>query len=141
MKNSRHVVALVSLFVLLMSITWTDEARANFSDRKTEFSINLPVRAPGNVVLPPGKYMIKVMDYIAPGLVAIMDKHEMKLYTTFFATAQELRKPVEAVRLLLGESPEGTPEQLRAWFYPGMSTVLEFPILSAKPLQQASNSN
>ena len=102
MKNSRYTVALVSLFVLLMSITWTDEARANVSDRKTEFSINLPVRAPGNVVLPPGSYTIKVMDYIVPGLVTIMDKHEMKVYTTFFATAQELRKPVESVRVIFG---------------------------------------
>ena len=141
MKNSRHIVALVSLFVLLISITWTDDARANVSDRKTEFSIDVPVRVPGNVVLPPGEYIIKVLDPTAPRLVTITDKNEGKTYTTFFATAQELRKPVDEVRLLLGESPEGTPEQLKAWFYPGLNTVFEFPMISPKPFQRASNSN
>jgi hypothetical protein len=140
MKNSRYIVVLVSLFVLLISITWPDDARANVADRKTEFSINLPVRVPGNVVLPPGQYVIKVMDRMAPGLLAIMDKNETKLYTTFFATPQELREPTE-VRLLLGESPEGTPEQLKAWFYPGLNTAFEFPTMSPRAIQQAANSN
>jgi hypothetical protein len=141
MKNSRYIAVLVSLFVLLISITWTDDARANVSDRKTEFSINVPVRVPGNVVLPRGKYVIKVIDPTVPGLVAIMDKNEMKLYTTFFAFPQQLRKPVEEARLMLGESPEGTPETLKAWFYPGINTALEFPPISSRPVQQASNSN
>jgi len=141
MKNSRYLVVLVSLFVLLISITWPEIARANVSDRRTEFSINLPVRVPGNVVLPPGKYVIKVMNPMAAGLVTIMDQNETKLYTAFFATAQQLSKPAHEVRLLLGESPEGTPDQLKAWFYPGLNTALEFPMLSPKPVQQASNSN
>jgi len=139
MKNSRYIVVLVSLFVLLISITWPDTAQANASDRRTEFSINLPVRVPGNVVLPPGKYVIKVMNPMAPGLVSIMDAKETKLYTAFFATAQELTKPAEEVRLLLGESPEETPEQLKAWFYPGLNTALEFPMLLPKLLRQASD--
>jgi hypothetical protein len=140
MKNSRFIVVFVSFIVLLMSITWTDDARADVWDRKTEFSINQPLRVPGNVVLPPGEYIIKVLDPTAPRLVTIMDKNEAKTYTTFFATAQELRKPVDEVRLLLGESPEGTPEQLKAWFYPGVNTAFEFPMISPKPFQQASNS-
>jgi hypothetical protein len=86
MKNSRHIVALVSLFVLLMSITWTNDARADVWDRKTEFSINQPLRVPGNVVLPPGEYIIKVLDPTAPRLVTITDKNEATTYTTFFAT-------------------------------------------------------
>ena len=141
MKTPRSIVAIVSLFVLLMSITWTDDARANVSDRKTKFSVNQPVRVPGNVVLPPGEYIIRVMDATAPRLVTIMDKNEGTTYTTFFATAQELSKPTDEVRLLLGESPEGTPEQLKAWFYPGVNTALEFPMISPKAFQQASNSN
>src|SRR5690349_14748330 len=118
MKNSRYTVVLVSLIVLLMSITWTDQARADVSDRKTEFSINQPVRVAGDVVLPPGEYVIKVMDRMSPRLVTITDKSEMKLYTTFFATPQQLTRPMGEAHLLLGESPEGTPEQLKAWFYP-----------------------
>jgi len=91
------------------------------------------------VVLPPGKYVIKVMNPMAPGLVTIMDAKETKLYTAFFATSQELTKPAEEVRLLLGESPEETPEQLKAWFYPGLNTALEFPMLLPKLLRQASD--
>jgi hypothetical protein len=48
---------------------------------------------------------------------------------------------VDEVRLLLGESPEGTPEQLKAWFYPGLNTAFEFPMVSLEPFQRASNSN
>jgi hypothetical protein len=142
MKDSRYIVVLVSLIVLLMSITWTVDARADVGDRKTEFSINQPVRVPGNVVLSPGKYVIKVMDLRAPSLVTIMDNNETKLYTTFFAIPQILSHPAEEVHLLLGESPEGTPEQLKAWFYPGLNTAFEFPTISPRSIQQASfNSN
>ena len=56
MKNSRHIIAFVSLLVLLISITWTQDARADESNRKTFFTINQPVRVPGNIILPPGKY-------------------------------------------------------------------------------------
>jgi hypothetical protein len=141
MKNSRFIVVFVSFIVLLMSITWTNDARADVWDRKTEFSINQPLRVPGDVVLPPGEYIIKVLDPTTPRLVRITDKNEAKTYTTFFATAQELRKPVDEVRLLVGESPEATPEQLKGWFYPGVNTALEFPMISPKPFQQAANSN
>jgi len=139
MKTPRYIVALVSLFVLLISITWTDDARANVSDRKTEFSINQPLRVPGNVVLPPGEYIIKVLDPTAPRLVTIVDKNEGKTYTRFFARAQELRKPAADVRLLIGESPDGTPEQLKAWFYPGVDNAFEFPMISLNPFEASAN--
>ena len=139
MKNSRHIIAFVSLLVLLISITWTQDARADEYDRKTVFTINQPVRIPGNIILPPGKYVVKLMDYTMRDVVRIMDANETKFYTTFFAVPEELLNPPEEVRLVLGESAKGSPEQLKAWYYPGLKTGFEF--VSPKPVQQASNSN
>jgi len=139
MKNSRHIIAFVSLLVLLISITWTQDARADEYDRKTVFTINQPVRIPGNIILPPGKYVVKLMDSTMRDVVRIMDANETKVYTTFFAVPEELLNPPEEVRLVLGESAKGSPEQLKAWYYPGLKTGFEF--VSPKPVQQASNSN
>jgi len=60
MKISRNILPLVSLLVLLISITWTQDARADEFARKTYFSINQPVRIPGNIILPAGKYVMKL---------------------------------------------------------------------------------
>ena len=139
MKNSRCITAFVSLLVLLISITWTQDARADEYDRKTVFTINQPVRIPGNIILPPGKYVVKLMDSTMRDVVRIMDANETKVYTTFFAVPEELLNPPEEVRLVLGESAKGSPEQLKAWYYPGLKTGFEF--VSPKPVQQASNSN
>jgi hypothetical protein len=141
MKTSRYVIAFVSLLVLLISITWTQDARADEFDRKTSFTINQPVRAPGNIILPAGKYVMKLMDSTTRNVVRIMDANETKVYTTFFAIPEELPNPAEEARLLLGESPKGSPEQLKAWYYPGLTTGFEFPMVSQKPVQQTANSN
>jgi len=141
MKNTRYITRFVSLLVLLISITWTQEARADESNRKTFFTINQPVRVPGNLILPPGKYVMKLMDSTMRDVVTIMDASETTVYTTFFAFPEILASPAEEARLVLSESPKGSPEQLRAWYYPGLTTGLEFPTSSPKPLQHASNSN
>ena len=105
MKNSRHIIAFVSLLVLLISITWTEDARADESNRKTVFTINHPVRAPGNIILPPGKYMMKLMDSTMRDVVSIMDANETKIYTTFFAVPEELLNPAEEALMLLNIWP------------------------------------
>ena len=139
MKNTRYIFRLISLLVLLISITWTQDARADESNRKTVFTINQPVRVPGNLILPPGTYVLKLADTQTRNVVTITDATETKVYTTFFAFPEELTTPPEQVRLMLGESPKGSPEQVRAWYYPGLTTGLEFPTISPKPVQQAAN--
>ena len=141
MKNSRYIFAFVSLLVLLMSITWTQDARADESNRKTVFAINQPVRVPGNVVLPAGKYVMKLMDSTMRNVVMITNANETKIYTTFFAFPDTLVNPVEEARLVLAESPKGSPEQLKAWQYPGLTTGFEFPTSLPKSVQRGSNSN
>ena len=118
MKNSRHIIAFVSLLVLLISITWTQDARADEYDRKTVFTINQPVRIPGNIILPPGKYVVKLMDSTMRDVVRILDANETKVYTTFFAVPEELLNPPEEVRLVLGESAKvGDANELMWDFY------------------------
>jgi len=62
MKKTRYITRFVSLLVLLISITWTQDARADESNRKTVFTINQPVRVPSNLILPAGKYVMKLAD-------------------------------------------------------------------------------
>jgi len=70
-----------------------------------------------------------------------MDASETKVYTTFFAVPEELLQPPEQVQLVLAESPKGFPEQLKSWYYPGLTTGLEFPTISPKSVERAANSN
>src|SRR5690242_19108439 len=98
MKNTRYISRLVSLLVLLISITWTSDAKADESNRKTVFTMNQPVRVPGNLILPAGTYVMKLADTQARNVVTIMDATETKVYTTFFAFPEELVTPPEQVR-------------------------------------------
>jgi len=123
MKKTNRFVFAVVLSVVLLSITWVNEARASASDRLTVFSINQPLRLPG-VVLPPGKYAMQLMNVGARNLVRVTDADHTKVYATFFAVPEALLKAADEPRLELKETQRGEIPELRAWYYPGSDEAL-----------------
>ena len=137
--NKRIAICVIALVagVLLAS---SPAARADELNLKTTFTIDQPVRIPGNVVLPPGTYVMKrVHPEREPHLVRITDATETKVYATVFGIPRELRTPSETPKLIFGESPAGTSQPLTAWFYPGRVTGLEFPETISKNEFNSSN--
>jgi len=93
--------------------------RADEWNKKTVVTFSQPVELPG-IVLPAGTYVFRLLDSNSDRhIVQVFDKDEMKLYTTILALPNYRLEPAGATVMHFAERPKGTPEALRAWFYPG----------------------
>ena len=101
-------------------------ARADTWDQLTYFTFSAPVEIPG-VALPAGTYMFKLAD--ADGsrnVIRVLSKDGSKVYSTFFAIPDERLTPTDKPVVTFEETPVGTPEAIKAWFYPGDTVGHEF---------------
>jgi LPXTG-motif cell wall-anchored protein len=122
-------VAAVGLFGAAL----VSNARADEWDKKTILTVNEPIQVP-NMVLPPGKYVMKLLD--SPSnrhIVQIFNADESHLFTTILAIPNYRLQPTGKTIFTFWETPPGQPKSLHAWFYPGDNFGQEF----AYPKQQA----
>lgn len=115
-------------------------SRADAGNKKTYVTFHEPVEVPG-AVLPPGKYVMKLLD--SPSnrhLVQIADEDEKRVYSTILAIPNSRPQPTDRTVLTFYEMPAGQPQVLRAWFYPGDSQGQGFtyPRRRAIEIAQAS---
>jgi len=112
--------------LMLLGATFlVPKVRADESDKKTIITVNEPIQVPGKV-LPAGTYVLKLLDSNDRTLVAIYNADGRHLITTILGIPDyRTETPSEAI-LQLEERPEGQPEALKAWFYPGDNFGVEF---------------
>ncbi len=133
-------VLLASVSVLFVGALTVQAAPFN---QFTRLTFNKPVAVPGTV-LPAGTYNF----CIAPGmadrdLVQIWNAHDTKLITQL-ATIPDYRfRTPEKTIIQFRERPAKSPLALKAWFYPGLHTGVEFiyPQHQATQLAQLKNEN
>ena len=104
-------------------------------NKKTILTVNEPIQVP-NKVLPPGKYVMKLLD--SPSnrhIVQIFNGDETQLQTTVLAIPNYRLEPTGKTQFQFWETPPGQPKALRAWFYPGDNFGQEF----AYPKSEATN--
>ena len=95
-------------------------------NKRTVLTIDKPIQVP-NMVLPAGKYVIRLRDSTSDRLVVqIYNATEQHLITTILAVPNYRLKPSERTVLTFWEMPPGQPPALRAWFYPGDKYGREF---------------
>jgi hypothetical protein len=100
--------------------------RADEWNKKTVVTFSQPVELPG-IVLPAGTYVFKLLDSESNRhIVQVFDKNETHLYTTILAIPNYRLEPTGATVMRFAERPSGTPEAMRAWFYPGDNFGQEF---------------
>ena len=105
---------------------WAPQVQADESDKKTVLTFSAPVEVPGRV-LPAGTYVFKLLDSSADRhIVQIFNKDETKLIADVLAVADERLQPKGKTVISFDERPSGSPEALRAWFYPGDTIGQEF---------------
>jgi hypothetical protein len=131
-----HKIGLVfAASVVLLAITLPPALVGDSWDKKTILTAYEPILVPGKV-LPPGKYVIKLVDSLANRhIVRIMNEQENEVFATFLAIPNYRLKPTEKTQFGWWETPAGNPTALRAWFYPGDNFGQEFAYpkgLSAK---------
>lgn len=113
--NSRLLVIIGAGLIGVM----TQVAKADSWDQKTMFTFSAPVEIPGQVLLP-GTYVFKLADSSSDrNIVQVFNKDESHLYGMFLAIADYRLKPSDKPIITFDERPAGTPEAVKAWFYPG----------------------
>src|ERR1700689_185638 len=116
-------------------------AAADDFDQKTVFTFSGPVEIPGQV-LSAGTYVFKLADSASNrNIVQVFSKNEKHLYGTFLAIPDARLRPAGKPIITFDETPAGSPEAVRAWFYPGDTYGHQFvyPKPKAVALAKANN--
>jgi hypothetical protein len=116
-------------------------AAADDFDQKTVFTFSGPVEIPGQV-LSAGTYVFKLADSSSDrNIVQVFNKDETHLYGTFLAIPDYRTKPAGKTIITFEERPAGSPEAVKAWFYPGENYGRDFvyPKPKATALAKANN--
>jgi hypothetical protein len=126
------LVALVTLFV-------SSNAKADTWNKLTKLTFTEPVEVSGTV-LQPGTYWFMLLGSPANrNIVQVWNGDRTQLITTILAVPNYRLRPTGATVVKFSERPTGTPEAIRAWFYPGDNFGQEFVYPKTRATQIAQN--
>ena len=121
----RKMFTSMACLMLLGGAFFVPKVRADETDEKTIVTANEPIQVPGKV-LPAGTYVFKLPDSNDRTLVAIYSADEMHLIATIRGIPDYRTETPGKLILQFEERPSGQPEALKAWFYPGYKSGVEF---------------
>jgi hypothetical protein len=116
-------------------------AKADLRNQKTVLTFSEPVEIPGQI-LPAGTYVFKLADTHAHRhIVQIFDKSQTKVFGTFIAVPDYRLHSSDKTIIRFEERAAGSPQAIKAWFYPGRNYGHEFvyPKNRAVELAKANN--
>jgi hypothetical protein len=136
MTTKQFVLISVAALGAVMPVVKADDW-----DQRTVFTFSGPVEIPGQVLLP-GTYVFKLANSSSDrNIVQVFNKDENHLYGTFLAIPDFRLKPADKTIITFSERPVGTPEAVRAWFYPGENYGHDFVYPKPKALVLAKANN
>jgi len=125
--------ACCALFLLIFPMS----VNADEWNKKTVVTFSAPVELPG-ITLPAGTYVFKLLDSPSDRhIVQVLNQEETRLYATILAIPDYRLTPSGKTVLRFEERPVGTPEALRAWFYPGDNFGQQFVYPKARATEIA----
>lgn len=119
-------------------------AFADDRNKKTVVTFNEPIEVPGvgAQVLPPGTYVIKLVDTnFNHHIVQILSEDENRVFTTILAIPNYRLRSTDQTVLTFKERAQGEPKAIRAWFYPGRNWGEEFVYPKWKAIELAKVMN
>jgi hypothetical protein len=131
------------LFLLagLCALAAVPGAKADTWNQKTILTFSGPVEIPGQV-LPAGTYVFKLADSSSHRhIVQIFNKEENRVFGTFLAIPDYRLRASDKTIIRFEERTGGSPQAIKAWFYPGRNYGHEFvyPKKEAQALAAANN--
>jgi hypothetical protein len=102
---------------------------ADVCKKKTTVSFNNPVEIPGvgAQTLPAGTYVFKLLDSASDrNIVQIFNRDQTHVYATILAIPNFRLQSTDKTVMTFRERAAGSPEAIRAWFYPGNNWGQEF---------------
>ena len=137
--NRFRVVATI-ICLTLGAFAFPCNVNADASDKKTIVTFNNPFEIPGvgAQVLPAGKYVFKLLDSSSNrNIVQIFNKDQTHVYATILAIPNFRLRATDKTVITFGERAAGTPEAIRAWFYPGANWGQEFVYPKTRAIELA----
>jgi hypothetical protein len=116
-------------------------ARADEWNQKTVVTFGAPVEIPGQI-LPAGTYVFKLANsHSSRHIVQVFSKDETRVFGTFLAIPGYRVRPSEKTILRFEERATGSPQAIKAWFYPHKNYGHEFvyPKTEAVALAKAND--
>ena len=117
-------------------------ARADEWNKKTKVTFSQPVEIPGGKILAAGTYVFKLVDSQSNrNIVRIFNEDETTVVTTILAIPNYRLHPTTETVLTFKERAAGTPQAMRAWFYPGQNFGQEFVYPKARATELSKITN
>jgi hypothetical protein len=118
----RHVTRITFVLAVVLLVLASRSARADEFDRLMVITFSGPVEIPGKV-LPAGTYQFTLADPDGdPHVLEIRNGDGSQVYATLLTTAEQRSAPTDEPVVTFEERAAGSPEAIRAVFYPGETT-------------------
>ena len=111
-------VALLVGFAIASVLFLEVAAHADEMDQSIKITFSQPIQIPGQI-LSAGTYLFKLADPNDLDVVYVFNAEGTRLYASLDTITAERRQPTGDTVVVLAEQPDGRPETLVKWFYPG----------------------
>jgi hypothetical protein len=119
-------LSMMAGFVIAFALIFELTAHAGEDDQMTKISFSEAVQVPGRV-LPAGTYQfVLARNESSLDIVQIFNADGTALVTTVPTIPTERAREADGISIMLAQRPDGQPDALVSWFYPGMQTGHEF---------------
>jgi hypothetical protein len=141
---NRFKVMTMIICIALVAFAVIPGVKADNWNKKTVVTFSAPVEIPGvgAQVLPAGTYVFKLMNSPSDrNIIQVSNKSGDHVYATFLAIPNYRLKATDKTVITFGERAAGTPEAIRAWFYPGANWGEEFVYPKNRAIELAKLTN
>ena len=129
MKLSK--LSMIAGFIIAFALIFELAAHADEGNQLTKISFSEAVQVPRRV-LPAGNYEFVIASSDSSrNLVQIFNADGTELYATVQTIPIERARETDGTSITLAQRPDGKPDAVLTWFYPGMDTGHQF--LYSKP--------
>jgi hypothetical protein len=130
---------LLGIALTVVACVPVSNARADEWTKETKITFSQPVDVAGHVLVA-GTYLFKMTDSNDRHIVRIFSADGKKVIATVMTIPDYRLKATDKTVVKFREVPAGSPDALRAWFYPGRTIGEEFvyPKHRARQLAKAS---
>lgn len=131
----------IGLTLTLLVLASPTRARADDLNKKSILTFSQPFEIPGKV-LPAGTYVFEIADTLGDRhIVRIFNSDRSKVIATVMTIPDYRLTPTNDTVIRFREVPAGSPEAVRAWFYPGRTIGEEFVYPKQRAIELARASH
>jgi hypothetical protein len=110
----------------IMAVSLIPAAHADEFTKLTYFTFSAPVDMPG-MMLPAGTYRFELADpESGRRVIRVSDKDGTKVHGTFLSISNQKMDAADEPLVMFKEAAAGSPQPIKAWWYPGESAGYEF---------------